>query len=322
MKKSIGTEITSHESIIDVLVIKHFKEKPKSIRRMTMGICNEVYNVVLRDKEIIARLSSVDYFLKGSHYHIPKLKELGLNVPDILAEDYSKIDIPYSYQFLSKFNGTDIGLIIENLSDEQLKTIAKEISFVFDKTKTLPTSDKFGVVWGDFAELSNSWTERMRIWIDETIERGSRTGIIDKKLQLILINLYDRYQSYFDQLKPVTYLGDISSKNVMIHNGVFVGLVDLDGLTQGDPLEAIGRIKASWPGTHHGEIYTKAIMDAQKLDIGKRRMVLVYALLNRISWASENGIQFNQNTSTKVDSERAVRDKNAISILLKEYELH
>ncbi len=298
----------------------HFGEVPKSINRMAIGICNEVYNVVLSDKEVIVRLSLLDRFLKGSHHNIPLLKERGILVPEILAEDYSRKDISHAYQFLTKLKGRDIGLVIEGLSDTQLISIAKEISVVFDKVKTIPANDKFGLVYGDFTEFSDSWTERMHIWIDETIERGASTGILDKTLEVVLTDLYKNYESYFDQVKPITYLDDICSKNVMIDNGVFVGLVDLDGLAQGDPLEAIGRIKASWPGTHYGEVYVNAIMDAQGLNAQQREMVLVYALLNRISWASENGIKFNENTTGVVDHERATRDRKAIDTLLEEYE--
>lgn len=320
MEKDFERNAEFHEALIRPVAMKHFGEYPRAIERISIGICNEVYNVQLSDKEIIARLSSRDYFLKGSHNHIPLLKDKGIIVPEILAEDYSKKDMPYAYQFLSKLPGKDIGLIIDSLSDEQLTTIAKEISLIFDKVKTIPASDKFGLVYGDHEEFSDTWTERMKIWIDESISQGTKTGIMNERFESILSRLYNDYKDYFDHVLPITYLGDVSSKNVMVDNGEFTGVVDLDGLTQGDPLEAIGRIKASWPGTHYGEVYTSAIMAEQHLNGLERKMVLVYALLNRISWACENGIQFNKNTSSIVDHDRAEKDKMAIDTLINEYE--
>lgn len=309
----------SHEDMIGRMVMKHFGESPRAVERVTIGICNEVYNVVMSKKEIIARLGAEDYFLKGSSKNIPILKEAGVVVPEILAEDYSKKDVPYSYQFMSKLPGKDLGVVIENLTEEQLKIIAKEISDIFNKVATITASEKFGLVWGDFTEFSDSWTERMKIWMDETVERGEKTEVLDKKMQSILFDLYEENRDYFDQVKPKMYLGDICSKNVMINDGIFSGIVDLDGMTQGDPLEAIGRIKASWPGTKHGEIYTNAIMNEQNLNQEQRKMVLVYALLNRIAWACENGVQFNQNTKAEVDKERLKKDKEIINLLWKEY---
>jgi hypothetical protein len=152
----------------------------------------------------------------------------------------------------------------------------------------------------------------------ESNERGTKTGVMDSEMLLLAENLYAKYKSYFDAIKPITYYGDISSKNVMIKNGVFSGLVDLDGLTQGDPLEAIGRIKLSWYGTHHGEVYTNAVMDELGLDEQERKLVLVYALINKISWTCENGIQFNQNTCAVVDKEKMKKDKQIIYAIAEE----
>lgn len=255
----------------------------------------------------------------GTHDHIPKFKALGITVPDVLVEDYSKKLIPLCYQILSKIEGQDLGQVIDTLSDCQLKALAKEIATIFNKVKTIPSSDKFGVIWGGGDdELSDSWSERMKIWLEESKERGLSTGVMDEEMKLLADSLFPRYQVYYDTVKPVTYYGDISSKNVMIYQGAFSGLVDLDGLTQGDPLEAIGRIKLSWYGTRHGDVYAEAIMDELTLNKEQRDIVTMYALLNQISWACENGIQFNLNTQSKVNKEKALLDKEIIKKLASE----
>ncbi len=300
--------------MINKVIMFHFNQSPVLIRRMTIGICNEVYDVGLNNREVIIRLSPYDKYLMGSHDHIPRFKKLGIQVPDILFENYSKTLIPFSYQIQNKIEGMDLGNVIETLTDEQLKALAKEIASIFHKVKTLPSSKEYGVIWGGGDnETSGTWTERMKIWIEESIERGKKTGVMDDKMLSLAEKLYTEYKSYFDSVKPVTYYRDICSKNVMIDNGKFNGLVDLDGLTQGDPLEAVGRIKLSWYGTHHGEVYTNAVMDGLELIENERKLVLVYALLNKISWTCENGIQFNQNTKAIVDKEREKIDKNVLN---------
>lgn len=306
----------SHEDMIQFVMMSHLNQIPKYINRITIGICNEVYRVGLEKEEVIARLSSHNRFLMGSHDHIPKFKTLGIRVPDILIEDYSKNLIPLSYQILSKIEGQDLGQVIETLSDKQLQDLAKEIATIFNKVRTIPSSDKFGVIWGGGDdEISDTWTERMQIWIEESRERGVKTGIMDSKMENIANNLYERYKIYFNSLTPTMYYGDICSKNIMISDGAFSGLVDLDGLTQGDPLEAIGRIKLAWYGTRYGEFYTNTIMDELELNREQREIVILYALLNKISWTCENGIQFNQNTNAEVDWQRAVEDKKIINKL-------
>lgn len=312
----------SHEAMIHLITEARFNQTPQYIDRIAIGICNEVYRVGLKEREVIARLSPYDRFLMGSHDHIPKFKALGIRVPDILAEDYSKNLIPFSYQVLSKIDGEDLGQVIEALSDQQLQNLAKEVANIFEKVRTIPSSNKFGVIWGGGDdEISDTWTERMEIWVEESKQRGLSTGVMDDEMAAIAENLYKRYQSYFSSIKPTTYYGDICSKNIMINNGVFSGLVDLDGLTQGDYLEAIGRIKLSWYGTRHGDIYSTAIMDELGLDQGQRHLATMYALLNQISWACENGIQFNQNTKAEVNEDKKRKDQSMVKKLASELDI-
>ena len=308
----------SHKTFVETVIEKHFGVRAQKIERMTTGICNEVYRATLADKDIIVRLSAEDKFLMGSHNNIPLFKKLGIKVPDILAEDYSKTLVPYSYQVQSKIEGQDLGDVIASLSDAELVALANEVAEIFRKVKTIPASRHFGVVWGGENEFSDTWTERMRIWLDESEERGRKTGVMDDAMKALGESIYLKYESTFDSVRPSTYYGDICSKNIMVANGAFSGLVDLDGLTQGDFLEAIGRIKTSWHGTPHGDTYTKAVMDALDLSSEQREMATVYALLNRISWACENGIQFNQNTKPIVDEEKDKKSKAIIAKLAAE----
>jgi aminoglycoside phosphotransferase (APT) family kinase protein len=308
----------SHEDMIDTITNFHFHESPIKISRIAIGICNEVYCVSLKNKEIIVRLSPIEKYLRGSHVHIPEFKSLGIKVPDILAEDYSQLLIPFCYQIQNKIKGQDLGQVIASLTHEELKTIAREVATIFRKVKTLPVTHQYGVIWGGDNDVSDSWSERMKIWLEESIERGRATGVMDNDIEHIAKHLNERYNTYFESVKPTMYYGDICSKNLMIHEGIFSGLVDLDGLTQGDFLEALGRIKLSWYGTIYGEFYSACIMDELALDAQHRGLVTMYALLNQISWACENGIQFNQNTKAIINWDKAKTDKAMIMKLAQE----
>ena len=116
-------------------------------------------------------------------------------------------------------------------------------------------------------------------------------------------------------MPSIFYYDDINSKNVLVKDEQFVGIVDLDEVAYGDPLEAVGRIKASWFGTHRGEVYTSAIERGLQLGEAQREIVTVYALLHRICWLSEKGIQWNQNTSAEIDPKAAELDKRAVEAL-------
>ena len=219
---------------------------------------------------------------------------------------------------LSWIDGRDIMDAIETLTAGQLCLIAAGVSNVFRQLRTVPNNGKFGVVWGDEADLVDSWAADIARMTCIVRGWGAKTGVLDANLDSILTFINDEYQEYFESVRPVTYFGDICAKNVLIHNGRFAGLVDLDSLAQGDPLEAIGRIKASWYGTDHGQIYTAAIIKEQQLTPSEQKLVTMYALLNRTYWTLENGIQFNQNTSSTVDPKRERKDKAVVAALFAE----
>jgi hypothetical protein len=73
-----------------------------------------------------------------------------------------------------------------------------------------------------------------------------------------------------------------------------------------------------WSGTRYGNVYTEALMDEQSLDAGQRKIVTMYALLNRLFWTCENGVQFNSNTSPNVNWEKTKKDKEAVEMILRE----
>src|SRR5690349_14119484 len=125
----------SHLEMINTIIAHHFNEIPKLIHRIKIGICNEVYEVALSNKEVIVRLSPTDKYLRGSQLHIPEFKALDIKVPDILAEDYSQTFISLCYQIQNKIEGHDLGLVIESLSQTQLKMLAHQIVVIFRKVK-------------------------------------------------------------------------------------------------------------------------------------------------------------------------------------------
>ncbi len=307
---------SDHREVINQILKKELNQPALEIERMKSGICNEVYSVSLPDRSVIIRLHSIGNEMKASEKFIPLFKSLGIKVPDIIASDYSKKDVPFVYQILSKIDGRDMGEVIQDLTDEQLKDIAKDIVNIFRKLESVPTNGRFGWYSPLKDKTSSSWVESLGNMLPKIKERDAKTKVIGERFIGIFEKLMEENKEYFSTVKSVCYFDDICTKNVMIHDGKFSGLVDLDGVAYGDPLEAVGRIKASWFGTHYGEEYSSAIEDGLGLNVEQRRIVTIYAILNRIYWLSEKGIQFNQNTSAEIDWERVGADKKIIEALL------
>ncbi len=309
---------TDHLELVKSIIIKETKQEPIEIKRMVIGICNEVYSVAIPSRKVIVRMNTEAKQLNGTERNIKLLSSLGIKVPEIIASDYSKGDCPMAYQVLSFIEGQDLGQVIESMTDEQLIDLAKEIANIFNKLATIPTNGRFGWVGADESELVDSWAEIMKQ--DKIEERNNQTGIVGDELVAKEKDLYEKYKPYLNAVKSTLYCDDISSKNVIIHEGKFAGLIDLDTVIYGDPLEAVGAIKTCWYGTHHGEVYTNAVEQELGLNEEQKNIVTVYALFNRILWLSEKGVKFNENTSTDIDEEAVKNDREVIKQLFLEVE--
>ena len=81
------TDISYRDSVTRIIQTE-FGALPDKITRMSNGICNEVYRVEAAERTLAVRLHSEPRYLLGSHNHIPIFRSKGINVPEILAEDY------------------------------------------------------------------------------------------------------------------------------------------------------------------------------------------------------------------------------------------
>lgn len=298
--------------------LKEFNQNPDKVERITSGLQNEVYAVRVKDKDYIFRLNKKPEPLQGSSKYIPVFKSLGIKVPDIVVENYSNDISQYNYQIQTLLKGAEINDVIEGLTKDQLESIAFEIANIAKKLLQQPTNGKYGYVGVSESKLKLSWNEYIKEMLETIKDRTSKTKVVDSKYIEIFEGIMQKYSDYFSNVPSQFYFDDMNSKNVIIDNGVFNGIVDLDVVSYGDYLEGIGKIKASWYGTEYGDIYTNAVMKDLSLSEEQRKMVTVYALLNRIYWLSENGVQFNQNTSADIDLEKVRESKVIIDDLIKE----
>jgi len=305
-----------HDELAQKIIQRHFGTSDFILERKTTGLCNEVYEAKLPDQNVIIRIGVTSNNLLGSSKWIPIFETQGISVPKILFEDYSKTLIPYPYQVMSKLPGQDLGQVIEKLSETELSALAQEIASIVKRLAVLPTNGRFGWFSLDDSKLAPDFAAEMRTMLQTPNDRMQKTGIYDEELAETIEQLYANCKEYFKTVPSLFYYDDLNSKNVMIENGRLSGLVDLDGVSYGDPLQAIGAIRASWPGTTYGDYYIEAVMDALNLTAEERHIVSTYAIFHRYSWMSENGIAFNANTEPVVNRERLERDKNIIRSLL------
>lgn len=291
---------------------KEFGEMPVEIERKTIGICNEVYELKYPRESYILRMNKEKEWIYGTHKFLPLFQILQIKTPEIISEDYSKTAFPFCYQILTKIEGKDMGLVIDDLTRPELAKIAEEISDILDKFNALPTAPSFGGLTGLNESHCDNYLESLVDKKEDILRRTATTQVINQEVIEIYEALLSKYRNYFLNKRPTFYYDDICTKNVMIHEGKFNGLVDLDFLLKGDYLEAIGRMKACWHGQEAGEFYIREIIKLQQLDQLQQEMVKVYAIFNLIGWTSEVGVKFNANTSGEIDWARVEDNRRKI----------
>ena len=306
-----------HENLVQKIIARHFAESPRDLIRKPIGLCNEVYEAVLAEQSVIVRIGVNSDNLKGSGKFIPIFKSLKILVPDILAEDYSRELIPYPYQILTKLEGNDLVEVIQDMSRSELDGVAKEIASILQKLSVLPTNGKFGWFCIDDSGITlKSQTDVVRTDIQGASAKMQNSGIYSLELAEKVQTVYQKYETYFQEVSSTLYFDDLNSKNVMVNNGVFTGLVDIDGMVYGDPLNAVGAMRANWPNTSYGDFYINTVMDALDLSSKQRSIVDAYAVFHRYSWMAENGQLFNANTRPGINTDKLEKDKRALSLLI------
>lgn len=297
---------------IEQIGTQYLGTAPLEVIRKTIGMCNEVYELRYETESVILRMNREKEWLYGTHRFLPLFQKLQIKTPVILHEDYSKTAFPFCFQLQSKLEGQDLLLVFKGLTSTQLKEVAKEVSLVFDKFNTLPDATDFGLMTGLNEEHHESLLDGFAKHAKIIQERNASSQVIDQDILAIRQELLDKYEAYFLSVQPRIYYDDICSKNVMIHNGGFNGLVDLDFLIKGDYLEAIGKMIADWYGDEKGAFYIQEIIKNQRLDQLQQEIVVVYAINNLVLWLSEEGIRFNSNSTGEIDWNRVEQKRQKI----------
>lgn len=223
-------------------------------------------------------------YLRGSSINTPLFRALNIPVPDILLEDYSEAIIPYPYQILSKIPGDDLGKVIMDLSEEKLSQIAAEITSIIKKLATLPTTREFGCVRIPASTMYPSWTACLRARISKAIEKSEilRPELIEK-----IITICEQKTEYLNSVESIFFYEDMGAKNILVNDGRFSGIVDLDFISYGDPLDALGSILATWPEKKSGKFYLSSLCSHLNLSREQKNMVVLYAAIHRFFWLSE-----------------------------------
>ena len=297
-----------------------FNGKPTEIIRNTVGLAGYVYTVVINDTKYVIKISDDKNLILGSTYWLNKVKDLDIPTPCVIAENL--VNAPY-YFVMSFIPGKDLGLVYSSLLKSEKKIIAKKIIGFQKEIKKLPMAKGFGSLnsYEDSENICFSWEESLLNDINRAEEGIIKNGIFSVEYVLKLKKIVPYFKEYFNSIKPEPFLDDITTKNVLIHEGKLSGIIDLDWISFGDEVLFLGLVTMALLSMKADLDYADYLKDEMNLNEMQERALKFYVLMFCVIFMSEKGMCFNQAEPMKVSEEEKMLLQEIFNRYYEELEL-
>lgn len=253
---------------------------PDSVKRCAIGQANYVHIVDGKRGKITVRCSTEKGVYKNTIYWLKRLEKIDVPVPKVLGNGEFQ---GYEYLILSYLEGQDLGLVYPKLTEEQKRTIAREIVQIQNRVGTL----QFGNV-----DIDWSWKSFIQYMLDRAQERITANGYFNVEKVERLRRQMSILENYFVRVKPVAYLDDISSKNLLIHDGRISGIIDIDWMGFGDRLTFVALTNVALLNMECDTDYVDYIMEEMQVNEKEKQAFLFYSLLYCVDFMGERGMKF------------------------------
>jgi len=265
--------------------------KPINVTRFTTGYCHCVYYVKTKNGEFVLRITGKDAknYYYGSIKWLSELDTLGIPVPKIISHGQNE-DVFFA--LLSFIPGKDLGEIYYTLNDSQKRKIVRELSVIQRKIANLPTSGRYGYLHSENTDSFITWIEYIESCIARARKRIRKNKIFDADICDCVTAAMDNQKEYLLKVQPTPFLDDITTKNVLIHEGKLSGIVDIDEICCGDPLFVIGLTNMALLFMQTDTKYIDYWLDEMNADDVQRNAVVFYTLLFCVDFMGEQGMQF------------------------------
>lgn len=264
-------------------------------RRFTTGLQHFVYEVSLSDgTAVVMRMTQPEHrsLARNALRLSSTLRPLGVPLPEVIAAD---VDAAHPWMMLERLAGTDLGAVVSELGDAQLRSIAAGVAAAQHAVARTETRGRYGYAPSAETAPFASWAEVVAAHIERSRLRIAAAGLFDLSLVEALQVQLDARRAELDDVVATPFLHDTTTKNVIVADGRLSGIVDVDDLCFGDPryVAALTRVAL----TSHGvsPAYSEYLMEAAGWpEDGLFRLYVAAFLLD---FMSEHGQRFNGNES-------------------------
>jgi len=293
--------------------------EPAEVRRFLTGVCHYVYSVTTSDRQkFVVRIGTplTKRLLAGGIYWNELLRPMGVPLPRILAANLEPSEIQFPCVVLQQLPGSDLCLIYQTLTSPEKLEIVSEVVRIREKVSALPEADGFGFAYS-YSESPGyrSWKAAVLGILERAQRRMSHSGHPGAPYVARARQALGRYETYFAGVRPVPFLDDTTTKNVLVDQGRLTGVVDVDQLCFGDPLLTLGLTKMALRTNANDVDYVEHWMNVLGLDKPLRQVVDAYTMLFCVDFMSELGQRFNREEQPEIDVEKFTRLESVFEAL-------
>lgn len=252
-----------------------FGEMTTHIDRFPTGLGNYVYHIKIGTTNYVFRCGEQPY--GQTIRYLTELQALDLPVAQPIAHGSHQ---GLHYMIVTYLEGRELGDIYPTLSDTEKQTIAREVIHIQNRASRLQPDE------------TCNWPK----WVDGMLERArtriTANGYFDPELVDRLRPAASRLRHYFETLTPRAYLDDITTKNLLIHNGHVSGIIDVDWIEYGDWLTFAALTNMSLLNMEYDTKYVQYLLEQMHITQEERHAFLFYTLVFCVDFMGERGTTF------------------------------
>lgn len=217
-------------------IVETFGCLAADVRRFRTGAHHYVFEVTFKDRvPVVVRIAAQHSrpAMVGASELSRLLRPKGVPLPKIIVE---RLDHQFPHLILERLPGTDLGFVIQGLSDSSLEAIAAKVAMAQLITSNTVTGIRFGYRVKPADAPHMSWSQVLQDNLARSRRRIVTAGLFDQAPVDAVAERVAAACSELDALPPLPFLHDTTTKNVIVTpEGTFSGIVDVDDLCFGDP---------------------------------------------------------------------------------------
>jgi len=289
------------------------------IERFGQGLAHWVYDVRTGDNQaLVVRMTRPVQrwmFTSALHWH-GLLAPRGVPLPRLLHTDLAEHG-GFPVMIMEQVPGADLGLVYPTLSSAQKQHLAHDVARVQQIVGSLPLAHGFGFATTyDDPHLLRTWTDVLAASLDRSHARMAEIGAVDVAHVERVRNRLAAFPNQLDAVEPRCFLDDTTTKNVIVHNGVLSGIVDVDMVCFGDPLFTVALTRMALLSLGWDTDYIDAWCQALSVTAEQQRLLNLYTAVFCVDFLSEQGQQFNKDIPSEVKHGEVERLTSILTMLL------